>query len=113
MPAPPTPKYGINDLVYLETSARVGFLEAYKVSNLVRNRGRWLYTISVTQKPPAETTVGGMVDLKTEKTLWFDEAELIGFHEALLLVQNSLELKLSRVNALLNKYFPEGTATDA
>jgi hypothetical protein len=111
MPAPPTPRYGIDDLVYLETSARVGFLEAYRVSNVVRSRGRWLYTISVEPKPPAETTLGGMVDLKSSETLWYDEAELIDFHEALLLTQNSLQLKLNKVNALLNKYFPEGTAT--
>jgi hypothetical protein len=113
MPTPPAPKYGINDLVYLETSARVGFLEAYKVSNVVRSRGRWLYTISVGEKPPAETTLGGMVDLKRSEMLWFDEAELIDFHEALLLVKHSLELKLAKANALLHKYFPEGTATDA
>ncbi len=113
MPAPTRPAWGINDLVYLDTSARVGFLESYRVSNVVRSRGRWLYTIGVKEKPPAETTLGGMVDLKRSTDLWFDESELVGFHEALLLAQHSLQLKLNKIDSLLHRYFPEGTETGA
>jgi hypothetical protein len=103
------PTWEINDVVYLETSARIGFLEAVKVSNVVRARGRWFYTINVNQRPPAETTVGGFNDLKQGRLLFFDEAELIGLQEALLLARNSLQLKLSKINALIDQHFPEGT----
>jgi len=113
MPAPASPRYGISDLVYLEASARIGFLESYRVSNVVRTRGRWLYTIGIEQKAPAETTLGGMVDLKSSQTLWFDESELVDLHDALLLAKNSLQLKLNKVNQLIHKYFPNGTETDA
>jgi hypothetical protein len=106
------PKWQIDDLVYLEASARIGFLEAYKVSNVVNSRGRWIYTINVEQKPPAEPTIGDFIDIKKNRMLWFDESELIDFHEALLLVKHSLELKLNKVNALIHKYFPSGTGTE-
>lgn len=106
------PKWQIDDLVYLEASARIGFLESYKVSNVVGSRGRWLYTINVDQKPPAEPTIGDFIDIKKTRMLWFDESELISFEEALYLVKHSLELKLNKVNVLINKYFPSGTGTE-
>ena len=105
----PSPKWEMNQQVYLEASARIGFLEAYKISNIIRNRGRWLYSIDVHQKTPSETTVSDYNDLKTASTLWFDESELIGLHDALLLAKNALDLKLNKINQLLNKYFPSGS----
>jgi len=107
-----TPRWQVDDLVYLEASARIGFLESYKVSNVVSNRGRWIYTINIEQKPPAETTVMDFNDLKNTRMLWFGENELISFEDALYLVKHSLELKLNKVNALINKYFPSGTGTE-
>jgi hypothetical protein len=105
----PAPAYSIGDVVYLESSARIGFLESYKVSNIARVRNSWLYTIDVAQKPPAEPTVMAYVDLKQTRTLYFDERELISFESALLLVKASLERKLNEANRLLHKYFPDGT----
>lgn len=105
----PAPKWSINDVVYLESSARIGFLESYKVTNIVRARGVWVYTIDVAQKPPAEATVMDMVDLKSTRILYFDERELISFHDALLLVKASLTTKLTKTEQLIRKYFPDGT----
>jgi len=97
--------------VYVEASARIGFIEAYKITNIVRSRGRWIYTIDVNPKPPAEATIMDYVDVKQVKKLWFDEAELIGLEDALLLAKHSLELKLNKINQMLQKYFPSGTET--
>lgn len=108
---PTTPKYDINDVIYLEASARIGFLEAYKVTNVVRSRSRWLYTVDVEQRPPAEPTIGGYIDIKQGRMLWFDESELTDLHTALLLAKNALELKLNNINNQLHKYFPDGTET--
>jgi hypothetical protein len=105
------PRWEIGDQVYLDASARIGFLESYKVTNIVRSRTRWLYTIDVEQKPPAEPTIGDFIDIKNKRMLWFDESELVDFHEALLLAQNALQLKLNKINQLLHKYFPDGTET--
>jgi hypothetical protein len=105
------PNWDIGDLVYVEASAKVGFLEAYKVSNIVRARGRWLYTIDVNQKPPSEPTVMSMVDIKNTDQIFFDESELINYKDALLLMKRSLDIKTKRVNQLIKKYFPEGTET--
>jgi hypothetical protein len=107
----PAPKYSINDVVYVESSARIGFLEAYKVTNIVRSRGKWLYTINLFEKPPAETTIADMIDIKRQRLLYFDESELVDFHEALLLVKNSLDLKRNKIQILLDRYFPDGTET--
>jgi len=109
--AAPAPKYNLNDLVYLDASARIGFLESYRVTNVVRNRNRWVYTIDVEQNPPAEPTIGGFNDIKKHRMLWFDESELIDFEEALLLAENALELKLNKVRQMRHKYFPDGTET--
>ena len=56
------PRWDVGDEVYLDASARIGFLESYKVTNVVRSRQRWLYTINVEQKPPAEPTIGDFID---------------------------------------------------
>ena len=105
------PRWEINELVYLDASARIGFLEAYKVTNIVKSRTRWLYTIDVEQKPPAEPTIGDFIDIKKTRMLWFDESELIDFENALLLAENALTLKLNKIVQLKHKYFPDGTET--
>ena len=104
-------RWEIDDLVYLEVSARIGFLESYKVTNIIKSRARWLYTINVEQKPPSEPTIGDFIDIKRTRMLWFDESELINFEEALLLAKSSTENKLTKINNLLHKYFPDGTET--
>jgi hypothetical protein len=102
----------MNQIVYVEASARIGFLEAYKISNIVRNKGRWVYTIDVSQKPPSEPTIMDYNDIKNSKVLWFDEGELIGLHDALLLAKHALELKLTKINQLIEKYFPSGSEVE-
>jgi hypothetical protein len=103
------PKWKIGDTVYLEVSARIGFLEAYRVSGIFKIRGSWAYTIAIGPKPPAEPTIGDAIDIKRDHTLYFDERELIGLHEALLLAKDALNKKIIKIQQLLDRHFPGGT----
>lgn len=107
--ATPAPKWSVDNIVYIQASAKVGFLEAYKVSGIHRIRGRWTYSIDIMQKPPSEPSIGDMIDIKQERVMYFDENELIDFHEALLLVKNGLDSKRNKIQQMLDKYFPTGT----
>ncbi len=105
----PAPLWSISDIAYLISSAKIGFLEAYQITGVTRIRGRWLYTIDVAQRPPSEATVMDRVDLKNPRTMYFDERELIGYEEALLLQRAALTRKLNQANELLDKHFPDGS----
>lgn len=111
-----TPRWNIGDLVYIQASAKLGFLESYKVDSLRKIATGWVYTIDITQKPPAETTISDSVDLKQDRCggplrhLYFNESELITMQEALILAINNLEIRKNKLQATYDKLFPGTSA---
>lgn len=110
----PAPNWSIGDRVYLEASAKLGFLESYFVGSIQRSSAGWVYTIDVTQTPPAQTTIGDSLDLKQGKcgpvrSLYFNESELISYQEALVLAINNLETRKNKLQAIYDRQFPSGT----
>lgn len=95
------PKFRINDVVYLESSAKTGRLESYKVSGIqflgTRN---WVYQFIIDQRPPAEATVGDRVDLKEGRELYFSEAELLTACEAMSIVIDTLERTIKKFSII-------------
>lgn len=79
--APAQPLFGIDDIVYLLASARRGFLESYRIDNVIYEPkdGTWVYLINVKRSPIAGQTVGHFRDLRIHGSLYFSEAELIDY----------------------------------
>ena len=110
-----TPRWDIEDLVYLLASAKLGFLESYRVDSIRKIPTGWVYTIDIAQKPPAETTISDSVDLKQDRCggprrhLYFSEGELVSMEEALVLAIDSLEIRKNKLQATYDRLFPSGT----
>lgn len=85
------------DVIYLETSARIGFLEPYTISEVVQtSNGKFRYRIFIGPNPPANQTFGSSNDLRRGVTqILFGQVELVTFCDAIALVVRSLELKLT------------------
>ncbi|MEM3000680.1 MAG: hypothetical protein QXP41_00610 [Candidatus Nitrosocaldus sp.] len=102
---PATPKFRINDVVYLVESAALGELEAYRIGALRQHTdGDWIYDIYIDQKPPAEQTVGDRIDLKTTVDASFHESDLATLCEALNIAIYNVQ---SRINRYSNIYTTE------
>ena len=94
------PKYRINDLVYLQTSAYIGKLESYRVDSLQNKGGGWVYRAIVEQRPPSEVSVNDRNDLKEPKELLFIESELITGCEAMAIAVTVLDRQYGKLVAL-------------
>jgi hypothetical protein len=93
------PTYKIGDIVYLAESAAAGELEAYKISSIKQLvAGKWLYTVNINQKSPAEQTIMDRVDLKFPTSLLYDETELIPFCEAVDAAITNMNNRITRLN---------------
>ena len=91
-----TPKYRIDDVVYLNASAKLGFLESYRVSSIHQvTATKWVYRIAITQFAPATFTNEDAVSYKNITNLYFDEGELLSYCEASSEQIASLERKLN------------------
>ena len=95
------PTYDINDVVYLKSSAEIGFIEAVRVSNIAYDPLTKLpvYLISRQTKPPQESTVGDQVDLKSDFNYWLTEDELLTYCDALDMAILSQEAQLVKLRA--------------
>ena len=89
MPKSPNsaPLFGVDGVVYLRASAQLGFLEAYRIDNVLFNKpaGVWQYQINVQKSLSAGNTIGGTNDLQRSRILYFNELELVDLCEALTL----------------------------
>lgn len=99
-----SPSYSIGDVVYLTSSAKIGFLESYKVSSIGQaTAGKWVYQITLAPVPPTATmTVGDTVNHRNLKTLYFDESELMDYPTASQLQIDSLTRRLNAAIAARN-----------
>jgi hypothetical protein len=94
------PKFKIGDIVYLNESANLGELDAYKIDAIQQSlQGRWIYQIYIEKRPPDGQTVEDRVDLKLPRQLFFDEAELITLCQAVNTAVNNVQ---HRMNSTLN-----------
>lgn len=94
--------FKIDDVVYLRSSAQIGFLEAYKVIRIFQTRNdQYTYAIDINKRPPSAQTLGDHIDLKGVRTLYFTEDELLTFCEAETLVVQNLERRLREERARL------------
>lgn len=94
------PTYSIGDLVYIVASAKIGFLESYKITGIhSKTGGKYVYQINLKERHPNEKTIGDAVDLKRSRSLFFDESELTDFCTASSLRITYLQRKLSEAQS--------------
>lgn len=93
-----TPKYTERDVVYLKESAALGFLEAVTISGVMKNNGKWLYTINVSAAPMT-TLYGDKRSLVHGNTLYFSEDEFVLMCDALDLAEAHAQRVLDKVKA--------------
>jgi hypothetical protein len=104
------PTYQVDDLIYLRSSAQIGFLESYRISQIVqRNKNEYLYKIDVVRKAPLEQAVGDRINLKSPATMVFSEDELLTYCDAQTLVVYFLERRLAQERARLIARCPTGS----
>ncbi len=81
----PTPRFGINEVVYYRESAMLGYLEALRVQGVqydsVVDRTFYYFTFKKTKLN--NQTVGDANDLRNDNTIKIIEEELLTFCEAL------------------------------
>lgn len=92
-----TPNYKIGDDVYLQSSAKVGFLEMYRISTVHQSTlNKWVYKIALGPIQPATFTVEDAINHKgLITTLYFDESELLSYESALQYQIDALTRKLN------------------
>lgn len=86
------PRFKINDLVYLKSSAATGMLESYRVSQILQTSASssWKYKIAIRKKYATSQTVEDQVDLQTEQPFILDETDLLtGCEAAVIMVANA------------------------
>lgn len=100
---PPTPRFGINEVVYLRESALSGFLEALKVRRVFYDPSinRTKYVFFIRNRRRKIQTLGDAVDLRREYDITLLEEDLVSYEEALLIKKNWLENELVKTDRLL------------
>jgi len=83
-----SPKYEINEVVYLKESAAIGFLESVRISGIHRFNDTWIYTIVAGVNNPQHPPVyGDRISHVNNQTLYFSEDEFVTHCDALLLAE--------------------------
>lgn len=98
------PLYKINQVVYLNESAYLGELEAYKIGAIQQAQaGRWVYQIFIEKRPPDAQTAEDRVDLRFPREMFFDEAELLTLCDAVNIALHNVQFRINRnMNFLSN-----------
>lgn len=96
-----TPKYAIDEVIYLRESAMLGFIESYKIDGIeFDNRiKQWIYKIQIRQRGPSPNTIIDRADLRHFEVLRFREDELMTFCDAIDIAISKAEERLSRLIA--------------
>lgn len=106
-------KFTLGSLVYLTSSAGIGFLESFKILGLRQGSdGLWYYKFGVPQRPP--TAVGTLGDRITKKQSYdFElcESEVLVLCDALVLAEGYLQNQLTKIQAIKAQYCDIGTGT--
>jgi hypothetical protein len=106
------PKWNINDTVYLQESAQNGFLEAFRIIDVINNNNQWVYSISSchwgmhsgsTYGDRIYSTYGrGHIHTSHGSSLYFTGDEFISLCEALLLAKSNLLSRISYIEARIS-----------
>lgn len=106
------PIYKVNDVVYLIESAKVGFVESYRVSEVRQDStGAWLYKISVNPRAPiGGPTFGDRLTLKTSLDFELRESELCDYCTALNFALIAARAQVIRLEALKSTHCPDGSS---
>lgn len=95
---PSTPRFKIGDIVYLRESAKLGQLEAYRVGQVSRASGFFIYTIFINPRPAQEAAMGDQIDGKRRGTqMSYGEDVLVDFCEAVDIAIAEIERKLDNL----------------
>jgi len=95
-----TPAYQIDDEVFLIASAKIGFLESYRITSIHSiTANKFAYQINIREKGPSETTVGDYINTKYSRILYFGEEELTDFCGAINLQVTNLQRRLADAQA--------------
>lgn len=91
------PRWSVNDMIYLRESAILGFIEGYKVTNIIFDPkyNRWMYEVAIKHKGTEPNTVIDMYNLRKQEVLVLGENDLINQGEALDLAIINTEQRLT------------------
>ena len=104
-----TPKYDVNQVVYLRESAALGHIEPVKISGMQRRGSDWIYNIYAgTIGATNAAYYGDRRSLVNGSVLYFTEAEFVTEYEALMLTKANLEIQLEKINAQITSRYPDG-----
>ena len=95
------PEYNVGDVVYLESSAAIGRLDAFKISGIKQTQqGRWVFRVDISKKPPHQQFIGDSYDGRTlESSIYYTAEELISHCDALDIMVAQLELQIQHVES--------------
>ena len=98
------PKFNPGQIIYLQESAALGFLEALIIQHVGMDQsGRWLYTLATyTKAPTAAQTIGDRIIAipKRRLPISFYEEDLLLYCDALALCIANLQAQLANLQAL-------------
>lgn len=98
-----SPKYVVDDVVYLAESAKIGAIESYRVSGVRQDAtGEWLYKLSVPPRPPINiTTIGDRITPHRSVSVDWEvsESELATYCEVLDIAISVLQANLDNLKA--------------
>lgn len=105
------PLYDVGDVVYLRESAALGFLEAVRISGVMRAKGTWMYSVSARAPgPTAVTHHGDRINSVAAMILYFTESEFVPVCDALALAEANAQRQLQRLQAQRASLCVEPTA---
>ena len=103
-------KFDIDDIVYLQSSAKIGFLEPYSIQRIFYDRAYhgWKYEIDLSKQA---TLISGVSrTFVPSRVMYFTEGELMTRCEALLSAKSALERQKDNIQGKIDA---QGCDTDA
>lgn len=103
---PDAPQWSVDDVVYLRESAAIGFLESYKITNIVwdTSYSRWLYEVDIRHRGTEPNTVIDAHNLRRVEVLTLGENDLISLGDALDLAIINTEQRLKYLRTQKEHY---------
>lgn len=107
------PKFRRGDTVYLTSSAAIGQLEGYRVTNArMTKKNKWVYKIVFAKNPPASAVIGDTFDgKKGHPTIYFNEGDLLALCDALDLALTNVSGRILKLETRQNNLCEEDIIT--
>lgn len=106
------PRFSPEDIIYLVSSAKLGWLESYQVTQVRSVGSTYRYTILIKPQVPLNSlqTVGDRNNLSKSRIIELKEEDICTHCEALILARTYLENRLVEINTAISTFSCEGTA---